>query len=172
MNIPELKLPETSDKAYVCLSTFETQGIVEHENVSSIWVNEHGLLNVREVGNDALFRPKIEYYGSEVVWGAWLSWPAKYFRNSRGRQPMGPENFFDVVWNDWEWAEPNGSQRKKRLVNPVKSSIWCDRAETGPEIMTTIANLGFSDWYIMGWVRKSRVASHELVKNRKHPSMP
>ena len=172
MSIPELKLPETSDKAYVCLSRFDRRGIIEYRNVSNIWVNDHGLLNVKVVGTDALFSPYIEDYDVEDVWGAWLGWPLKYFRNSSGLQPMGPENFFDIVWNDWEWTEPSGSHRKHRLVNPVKSSIWCDRAQTGPEIMMTELNLGFSSWYIMGWVRKGRAASHKLVENRKHPSMP
>ena len=172
MNIPELKFPQTSDTAYVCLSRFDQQGIIEHKNVSNIWVNDHGLLNVRIVGNDALFRPYVEDYDVSDVWGAWLGWPYKTYRRSSGIKQMGPEFFFDLFWNDWEWTEPNGSQRKKRLVNPVKSSIWCDRAETGPDIMTTIANLGYSDWYIMGWARKDRVASRELVENRKHPDMP
>ena len=170
--IPELKLPDTSSSAFICLSRFDWQGIIEHKNVSHIWVSDRGLLNVQIVGTDALYRPHVEDYDVESIWGAWLGWPYKTYRRSSGLQQMGPEFFFDVVWDDWEWSEPNGSKRKRRMINPVKSSIWCDRAETGPEIMTTVTNLGYSDWHIMGWVRKSRVRSHKLVANSRHPSMP
>ena len=171
MTFPELKLPETSDKVYLCLSRFDQQGVIVHSNVSSVWV-DNDVLNVKVVGNDALYRPHIEDYAVEDVWGVWLEWPYKTYRRSSGVQQMGPEFFFDVVWQDWEWTEPNGSKRKNRLVNPVKSSIWCDRAETGPEIMTAIANIGYSSWYIIGWVRKGRTRGHSLIANFRHPAMP
>ncbi len=172
MSIPELKLPETSDKAYVCLSRFDQQGVIVHENVSNIWVNDHGLLNVEIVGNDALYRPHTEDYDVDDVWGAWLEWPIKYFRNSRGLQHMGPEYLYDVVWNDWEWTEPNGSHRKTRLVNPVKSSIWCDNVTKDDVVMVATVNLGYSSHYILGWVRRNRLRSQNQVKNYHHPSMP
>ena len=172
MSFPELKLPETSDKAYICLSRFDQQRVIEHSNVSNIWVDDRGSLNVKIVGTDALYRPHVEDYGVEDVWGAWLGWPHKTYRRSSGIQQMGPENFFDIVWNDWEWTEPNGSHRNRRLVNPAKSSIWCDRAETGPDIMTTIVNIGYTSWYINGWVRKSRTREHNLTANFHFPSIP
>ena len=172
MSIPELKLPDTSDKAYICLSRFDQQGIIEHQNVSNIWVNDRGLLNVKIVGTDALYRPHIEDCDVEDVWGVWLGWPYKTYRRSTGLQQMGPEYFFDVVWNDWEWTEPNGSKRNKRLVNPVKSSIWCDNITKDDEVMVATVNLGFSSHYILGWVRRDRIRSQNLVANSHHPSMP
>ena len=172
MSIPELKLPETSDKAYICLSRFDHQGVITHENVSSVRVSDHGLLDVKIVGNDALFIPRVEAYDVDDVWGVWLDWPYKTFRNSSGVQRMGPEYFYDVVWNDWEWTEPNGSHRNRRLVNPVKSSIWCDNVTTDDEVMVATVNLGFSSHYIIGWVRQNRLRSQNKVKNSHHPSMP
>ena len=172
MSMPELKLPETSDKAYICLSRFDQQGVIEHKNVSDVWVNDHGLLNVKIVGNDALSKPYIEDYAVEDVWGAWLDWPYKYFGNHRGQQRMGPEFFLDVVWNDWDWTEPNGSHRNRRLVNPVKSSIWCDGVTNDDEILIATVAIGFSGHYIIGWVRKNRLRSNNKVKSFHYPSMP
>ena len=172
MSIPELKLPETSDTAYICLSRFDQQGIIQHGNVSNIWVNDNGLLNVRIVGNDALYRPHVEEYDVDDVWGVWLGWPYKTFRNSSGVQRMGPEFFYDVAWNDWEWTEPNGSKRKQRHVNPVKSSIWCDNVTKGDDIMVATVSIGYASNYILGWVRQNRLRSQNKVKSFHYPSMP
>ena len=171
MSIPELKLPETSDKAYICLSRFDHQGVIEHSNVSDVWVNDHDLLNVKIVGNDALSIPQIESYVVEDVWGAWLDWPYKYFGNHRGQQRMGPEFFLDIVWNDWAWND-RGVIKKKRLVNPPKSSIWCDGVTNDDEILVATVAIGFSGHYIIGWVRKNRIRSQNKVKSFHYPAMP
>ena len=165
MNIPNLNIPNQAKKAFICLVKSGHQGVLELNSVEKFNQVENKLIAYNS-DNEV-----ITSYKPDDVWGAWLEWPDKYFGNHRGQQKMGPEYFFDVVWNDWEWTEPNGSQRKKRLVNPVKSSIWCDNITTDDEVMVATVNLGYSDHYILGWVRHNRLRSQNRVKNFHYPAL-
>ena len=163
MNIPELKLPPPGD-AYLCLSNFQQQGVVELRNVSRITVGDHGVLTVYRGGD-------FDTYEADDVWAAWLGWPIKWVHTKHGMVGGGPVYFLEMVWKDWEWDD-RGTTKKKHLVNPVKSSIWCDETNTDHEIMVCTVNLGHQDWHPIGWARKSRVNSQDRVLNWHHPFMP
>ena len=167
MNVPDLYVPGQNLTAFLCVVNAQQRGVFQIEDAKRVYVDRtnSALLAIDRADGST------DFWNLSTVWGAWLDWPYKEYRRSSGNQRMGPEYFLEMVWNEWEWIEQGISMRRYSPV-PNESSIWCDRAQTEPEIMTTEANLGYSSWYFTGWARKGRVARHNLVESFHFPSMP
>ena len=163
---PELHVPGQKLTAFVCVVSATQQGVVQVENATRTYI-ESGLLLGVEVDGEGP-----EFFNLSHVWGVWLDWPVKYFGNHRGQQRMGPEFFLEMTWTEWEWLDRHGNKMHRYSPVPIVSSIWCDRAQTEPEVMTAETHLGYSDWFITGWAHKNRVARQKLVESFHYPAMP
>ena len=167
-----LAIPDQYLKAWVCVVDAAQQGVVEHRNVSRIWLDDDGLLTVREEPTDALGRPQETYYGLDQVWGAWLDWPHYEFRTKHGMQRRGPTYFLEFTWKPWEWVGHNGARLIRKPSSPIKNSIWCDETNTDADPMTADLIVNARERHCLGWIRKDRVAKQERVLSFHSPFMP
>ena len=165
MNIPNLQIPNQTKKAFICLVKNGHQGILELNTVEKFNQVENKLIAYNS-NNEV-----ITAYKQDDVWGAWMEWPDKYFGNHRGQQKMGPQYYWNIIWNEWEYKAENGAVVKRYTPNPFKNVIWCDSVTTDDDVMIATVSLGFSSHYILGWVRNNRIRSQNKVKNFYYPAL-